>query len=276
MMHGLSGVHSEVGLLLWANRHGQLLHRFVEARLNEIRSSQMTEVDESIMYHAQSFTEEPEFSDADEDELFHAQSQEQQRPAPTASPNVRAPTPTTESTSERSTDPPAPRPHHFTTGFEDQQEPSVLQGSDDTVILPVEFSPLMTSSQFENLIADQSLSSRIKPAWMTSYSLHRRSPRDRETSYSLHRRSPRDRETSYSLLHRSPRDRKVSPVLPEQILYTTLPCLLALNSNGIPLKKTKYVQKPNPAIRPLRPRSRPTNHPPLLPFLQLKTICKGT
>ena len=118
MMHGLWGVRSEVALL-----HGQLLHPLVEARLNEIRSSQMTEVDDSIMYHAQSFTEEPEkentsdFSDADEEELFHAQSQGQQRPAPTASPNVRAPTPTTESTSERSADSPAPRPHHFTTGF---------------------------------------------------------------------------------------------------------------------------------------------------------------
>ena len=42
---------------------------------------------------------------------------------------------------------------HFTTGLEDQQEPSVLQGlSDDTIILPVEFSPLMTSSQFDSLI----------------------------------------------------------------------------------------------------------------------------
>ena len=44
----------------------------------------MTEVDDSIMYHAHSFTEEPEkentsdFSDAEE--LFHAQSQEQPRP----------------------------------------------------------------------------------------------------------------------------------------------------------------------------------------------------
>lgn len=36
MMHGLSGVHSEVAKLLWANKHGQLLHPFVEARLNEI------------------------------------------------------------------------------------------------------------------------------------------------------------------------------------------------------------------------------------------------
>ena len=122
MRHGLSGVHSEVALLLWANRHGQILHPYVEARLNEIRSSQMTEVDDSIMFHAQSFTEEaekenaPDFSDTDEEELFHAQSQGQPRPAQPASPNVRAPTPTIETTSERPADPPAPRSHQLTTG----------------------------------------------------------------------------------------------------------------------------------------------------------------
>ena len=60
MMRGLSGVHSEVALLLWANRHDQLLHPLVETRLSEIRSTQMTSVDESIMYHVKSFTKEPE------------------------------------------------------------------------------------------------------------------------------------------------------------------------------------------------------------------------
>ena len=79
-------VHSEVALLLWANRHGQLLNPLVEARLNEIWSSQMTEVDDSIMYHEQSFNMEPEtntsdFSYGDEEELYHAQSQEQPRTA---------------------------------------------------------------------------------------------------------------------------------------------------------------------------------------------------
>ena len=79
-------VHSQVALLLWTNRHGQLLNPLVEARLNEIRSSQMTEVDNSIMYHEQSFNMEPEtntsdFSYVDEEELYHAQSQEQPRTA---------------------------------------------------------------------------------------------------------------------------------------------------------------------------------------------------
>ena len=60
MMRGLSGVHSEVALLLWANRHDQLLNPLVETRLSEIRSTQMTLVDESIMYHVKSFTKEPE------------------------------------------------------------------------------------------------------------------------------------------------------------------------------------------------------------------------
>ena len=60
MMRGLSGVHSEGALLLWANRHNQLLHPLVETRLSEIRSTQMTSVDESIMYHVKSFTKEPE------------------------------------------------------------------------------------------------------------------------------------------------------------------------------------------------------------------------
>ena len=88
-------VHSEVALLLWANRQCQLLNTLVEARLNEIRSSQMTEVDDSIMYHAQTFNMEPEtntsdFSDIDEEELYHAQSQEQRRPATLTSPKVCA------------------------------------------------------------------------------------------------------------------------------------------------------------------------------------------
>ena len=59
MMRGLSGVHSEVALLLWASRHDQLLHPLVQTRLSEIRSTQMTSVDESIMYHVKSFTKEP-------------------------------------------------------------------------------------------------------------------------------------------------------------------------------------------------------------------------
>ena len=95
IMHGLSGVVSEVALLLSANRHGQLLHPLDEARLNEIRLSQMTEVDDSIMYHAQSFNMEPktytsDFSDTDEQELYHAQSQEQPKPATGAAPKVCA------------------------------------------------------------------------------------------------------------------------------------------------------------------------------------------
>ena len=60
MMRGLSGVHSEVALLLWANRHDQLLHPLVETRLSEIRSTQMTPVDETIMYHVKSVTKGPE------------------------------------------------------------------------------------------------------------------------------------------------------------------------------------------------------------------------
>ena len=92
MMCSLSGVHSEVALLLWANRHNQLLHPLVETRLSEIRSIQMTPVDKSIMYHAESFNKESEtvasdFLDADEEELYHAQSQEQQGPTLPASTN---------------------------------------------------------------------------------------------------------------------------------------------------------------------------------------------
>ena len=67
-------VHSEVALLLWANRHGQLINPLVQARLYE--------VDASIMYHTQSFNMEPEtntldLADADKEELYHAQTQEQ-------------------------------------------------------------------------------------------------------------------------------------------------------------------------------------------------------
>ena len=36
MMGVLSGFHSKVALLLWANRHGHLVHPLVETRLNEI------------------------------------------------------------------------------------------------------------------------------------------------------------------------------------------------------------------------------------------------
>ena len=90
-MRGLSGIHSKVALLPWANRTSHLLHSLVETRLNEIRPSQMTQVDYLIMYHAQSFTKEPEtvasnFSNADKEELYHAQSKEQPRPAPPAFP----------------------------------------------------------------------------------------------------------------------------------------------------------------------------------------------
>ena len=67
----------------------------------------MTEEDDSIMYHAQSFTEEPEKENASDFSNADAQSQEQRRPASTASPNVCAPTPTTETTSGRPADPPA-------------------------------------------------------------------------------------------------------------------------------------------------------------------------
>ena len=80
MMQSLSGFHSKVALLLWANRHDHLLHPLVETRLNDIWSSQMTQVDNSMMYHAQSLTKEPEtvaskFTDADKEELYQAQSQ---------------------------------------------------------------------------------------------------------------------------------------------------------------------------------------------------------
>ena len=137
IMHGLWGVHSEVALLLWANRHGQLLHPLVEARLNEIRSSQMTEVDDSIMYHAQSFTEEPEkentsdFSDADAEELFYAQSQEQPRPEASASPDACVQSQIVNHQPTGAQTPPAFRYAHVRTstpepptGLEDQQEPS--------------------------------------------------------------------------------------------------------------------------------------------------------
>ena len=72
MIGSLSGIHSKVALLLWVNSNGHLLHPLVETRLNEIGSSQMTQVDNFIKYHVQSFTKEPEtvasnFSNADED-----------------------------------------------------------------------------------------------------------------------------------------------------------------------------------------------------------------
>ena len=147
------------------------------------------------MYHAQSFTEEPEktyasdFSDADKEVLYHAQSQEQPRPEASVSPKVRAqsqivnqpthwcadPThvpvrscknkysrtfihPCTVPTSlpnaglletPKNTvrlEPPTLQP----TGFEDKQEPSALQGSDNTIIL-LEDKPLLTDSKFDNL-----------------------------------------------------------------------------------------------------------------------------
>ena len=175
MMHGLSGVHSEVALLLWANRHHQLMHPLVETRLSEIRSIQMTPVDESILYHAESFNKESEtvasdFSDADEEELYHTQSQEQQGPAPPASPKVRDQFQTgIDQTTRAQTPPASPRanegignvetatddrleaptlnPVTLTTGFEDNEEPPVLEGSDNTVILP---EPLLTDSEFDD------------------------------------------------------------------------------------------------------------------------------
>ena len=49
IMQGLSGIHSKVALLLWANRTGHLLHSLVETRLNEIRQSHVTQVDYLIM-----------------------------------------------------------------------------------------------------------------------------------------------------------------------------------------------------------------------------------
>ena len=90
-VRGLSRIHSKVALFLWANRHDHLLHPLVETRLNEIPSSQMTQADELIMYHVQSFTKEPEtvasnFSNASKEELYHAQSQEQPRPTSPAFP----------------------------------------------------------------------------------------------------------------------------------------------------------------------------------------------
>ena len=95
MMRGLSGILSKVALLLWANMHCHLLHPLVETRLNVIPSSQMTQVDELVMCHAQSFTKKQEtvasiFFNADEKELYHAQSQEQPRPAATRIPKVCA------------------------------------------------------------------------------------------------------------------------------------------------------------------------------------------
>ena len=106
--HPLQGIRSPTSL--------------VETRLNEIRSSQMTQLDDSIMYHSQSFTKEPEtiafnFSNADKEGLYHAQCQEQPRPAPPHSqsscsvPTSQRPTPHLQTRPAPPTPPPPPRAH---------------------------------------------------------------------------------------------------------------------------------------------------------------------
>ena len=108
------------------------------------------------MYYAQSFTKKPvtvasNFSNAEEEELYHAQSQEQPRPASLAFPKFML----NDQSTHLQTPPASPRAHvgisnvkkatnlrpkHPTlqpmTGFEHQQEPFFLEESDDTTILP--------------------------------------------------------------------------------------------------------------------------------------------
>ena len=161
MRQGLSGVHIEKALLLWAHEHRCLLHPLVEARINEFRCSQMTEVDDSVMYNAESQIREKEphpdgFSDTEDDLLYHAVSQIEALSASPTSPLNPQPDPPT-STLEARPEPPTSQIRQevvqsdpSTTNVEALPEPPNFQGSDDTVILP-DNDLLMTDSEYDTL-----------------------------------------------------------------------------------------------------------------------------
>ena len=74
LRHGLSGLSNEQAVLLLAEKLDCQNHPFIRARLNELRNSQMTEVDENVYYHAQPLIGETsdDFSDTDDDVLYYA------------------------------------------------------------------------------------------------------------------------------------------------------------------------------------------------------------
>ena len=120
----------------------------------------MTEVDDSVMYHAESQIREKEphpddgFSDTDDDLLYHAVSQIEALSAPPTSPVNPQPDPPT-STLEARPEPPTSRQEVVqsdppTTNVEALPEPPNFQGSDDTVILPHN-DLLMTDSEYDTL-----------------------------------------------------------------------------------------------------------------------------
>ena len=201
MKQGLSGVNSLEGLELWAEKRNLSHHPLVQARRDVLL--QCSQDDDSQLYHAQSqalqvgfsqTVKEPQrksqprydFSDTDEEALYHAESQMREyhsqfsrsegvpdSPAMQLHPTINAdehpfryqsqtlkdqPAPSTQ------TSPPASPAMQIEPGFEDRQEPSVMMGSDDTVILPD--SPIqVTDSEFDALMYGQ----RTKQHWITSW-----------------------------------------------------------------------------------------------------------
>ena len=194
---GLSGLSNVQGVLLLAEKLDCQNHPLIRARLNDLRNTQMTEVDES----AQSFTREShhDFSDTDKDELYHAQSQippevlaqsnrevgaratlttvqgsqtalpepkhqptgEAQPPIPatTVTPSaapVQVDAPGMQLTSTPKDQDEKEEEDHLNLSARNtpkqpmETEPSILQGSDDTVIIGPD-TPLLTKSEFENL-----------------------------------------------------------------------------------------------------------------------------
>ena len=78
--HGLAGVQNEEDLTLLACEYLIHNHPLLRDRIGQIRSSQMTEVDDSSYLHTQSFNAQPtqeqdEFPDPDDELIFHKQSQ---------------------------------------------------------------------------------------------------------------------------------------------------------------------------------------------------------
>ena len=69
------GLQNEEGLSLLAREYP--IHNYTQLRdrIGQIRSSQMTEVDDSSNFHAQLTQEQDEFLDSNDELLFHAQSQ---------------------------------------------------------------------------------------------------------------------------------------------------------------------------------------------------------
>ena len=71
--HGLAGVQNEEGFSLLAFEYRIHNHPLLRDRIGQIRSSQMTEVDNSSYFHTQLTQEQDEFLHSNDELLFHAQ-----------------------------------------------------------------------------------------------------------------------------------------------------------------------------------------------------------